>query len=457
MVMKKFCYVHLLCLVLYLYNQAYGQNSYYQLDIQDKNIGYIECQPPQADVYRGQKVYRRNVFICIESGENDTESIQESTWYKTSPYQICQYAFGHQTGKFWEERIYSCDNDTLTLNLLRNGKKINEFQLAIKHGAQIVTDYFSLLPLLINRESHPGVVTILDPKQIIPEKNLAPLQQLMLQYTGNRTYTLGTKQYLAKTFVLRWDNKTTMNYWVSPKDGALLRLEEPQSKTLIMLADEGIKRKWHKVEASTTVTFKNDFFPFALEKNYRYMLRYQDKDLGKIEFQIRKSDSDKTCYTVFTKGEIGRPPNAYLFSSETQYDKAWAPLYYYLKETGNIEIHCTFLARGIQEKFVRHPHMMERFIPLEKDFLFLDNNCIQLFAIFLGRLRLAENFNLGLAVFHPRRMECTQGTFRVREKKQEIWIVDFQTPYYTLEMWVNLQGQLIRYIQDKLEITLETK
>jgi hypothetical protein len=193
--------------------------------------------------------------------------------------------------------------------------------------------------------------------------------------------------------------------------------------------------------------------PFDLDKAYSYQFTLDGKGFGHLRFQIQKMQTPKEGYRVVVDGDLQVARLSY--HSETCYDTSWRPLAYLIREVNGTEIECEFMPKGVKERYRLKQSLMERFVPLKEEVVLLDNNGLHHLAALFFTLPLSANTQTPVLIFHPRRMASTEGVLVVRQKAGDCFLVELQTPYYTMEMTVTQEGKLVRYLQGKLEVILE--
>jgi hypothetical protein len=333
----------------------------------------------------------------------------------------------------------------------QNGQNKMNATLPLRPDTYLLTDYFSLYPLLKKCSSYPLSLFVLDVKQLDSSTSTIPVQKLLIKPEGERTLTLGQSKQVAQKFLLDW-GKVSLQIWVSTKDNLILQIMDSGKQMVISLSHKEAIEEMASTPQSTFFK-KERALPFLPNIQYEYYFHYKGKDIGKVSFHLEK---EKENYKILAKGAVGRGSTPYVFESETLYNASLRPLFYKLKEK-DTEIICEFILEGVKEQFTRQSGIVECFIPLSPHFIFLDNNAMQHFAIFMSQCPLKTGEKFPVSIFHPRRMHCTEGVFEVIAKTEQDFKIKFTTPYHTVYMWLTHEGQLVRYEQDHLVVVLRKK
>jgi hypothetical protein len=431
---------------------------YYEIRVQDRVVGYIECRPVHATVNEEQQAEERTTvtFLLSHSEEQPApQTIIEKHVYRPGSARLLSYSLEYRQGNSWEQQLYVFGKNSVTLSVLHNSNKTKEATVTLPPEAHIASDYFSLLPLLAGVKNHPLGVSVVDLKRITPEQSSAPLEKMTIVPSGDRLYSTLGQTMLCKTFAVKWDNGTTLQFWLNNSDQSLLRIEEPQSKTVVALSTSEVKKNLSEHKATLLPAERQ--LPFALGKPYLYRFYYDGQVWGSLEFSIERKEKPDPHYLLKAQGDMQGLRNRFAFSSETVYGLDYKIIAYRMQEGEQIEIACDFVAGGVKERYRRQQSTLERMLPLTGDFVFLDNNGIHHLAMFMVRFPTTLSKPQVLPIFHPRRMMTSAATFTLRQKLDDRFVVYVETPYYNMEMTVTNDGRLVRYTQGKLEVTLSEK
>lgn len=321
--------------------------------------------------------------------------------------------------------------------------------MSIRPNVQILTDYFSLIPLLRRSSSYPLTIPVLDPKKINPTFSKAPVETLLITPKKETVTYVNKRAYIAKRYSLKW-GKSRLEIWMSKKYNMILKIK--YGKTLISLVNN--KTIHDLLQIKQTKFFKQRRkLPYALNTKYSYGFYFQSKKIGNLHFSIRKAS--KKRFQVFANGTFkGIKKKPKKIRSETIYDENFRPIFYECTDT-NSHIICKFVLQGVKEKLQQKKNVLERFVPLSQKFMFLDNNAIHLFAMFVSQLPFKKGTSFNIEIFHPRRLQATEGKIWVVKKTKRHCYIALRTQFYTIKLVVDLKGKLVRYYQGKLAIFLE--
>lgn len=445
---------------LSLHALAAGQESshFYEIRMQERAVGYIERQPLTLAESQGRQTTERTTVTFVKA-QNESQpapqNIVEKHVYQGDNNALQFYSLEYHEGATWAQQSYLFSGNSVAMTILHNNNKVKEVSVAIPANAYIVTDYFSLLPLLATVKAHPVNAQVMDVKRITPQHSQAPAQQIVIQPGGDRLYSAQGQPTLCRTFVVKWADGTTLHFWLSAADSTLLRIEDTKSKTVVAFSSSEVKARL--AESKARLPRSERPLPFVLGRTYVYTFRFQDKPWGSLQFTIERKDQPHPHYLVTAQGDMQALRDKLTFTSRTAYGLDLKILAYYISEGEHTEIQCEFNEQGVKEKYRRQQSILERFLPLDGDFVFLDNNGIHHFAIFMTQFPAHLKTPMFLPIFHPRRMMSSESMFKVRENQGSYFVVDVETPYYNMQMTVTQTGQLVRYVQGKLEVVLSEK
>lgn len=446
-------------------------DGYYQIKVQGKATGYIQCQTHIVRQSQ-QAVHTRKTFTYFQfqgKSEEDRQIFETTVFYP--PHKVTFYSLDYLKEGLWEEHRYWFEKDKIIITTDRNGQRVYHKTIPFTQDFPIITDYFSLLPFLAHKR--PQFLLFVDPKQIDLIGVNVPTQRINIAPQGERLLNLYDREYRADIFSVVW-KEARLKFWISRQD-ELLQIEEATSGTSITFTT---KDKILQAISNTEPTKKREI-PFALNKNYRYIFKYQNKKVGHLDFQIQKIERPKITYKVLANGtlspiaplrdenkplQMGEVPSVppgvgtraspSIFHSQTVYDENWQPTYYHIKEN-TTEIDCEFVLQGVKAKFQRGENVLARFIAISEQVALLDNNGIHHFAIFLTQLDLKGNGKLYYTIFHPRRMQYSKGELNMSLLKDGNYEINLHTTHHQLRLLATPRGKLLYYSQGNLEVYLE--
>lgn len=445
-------------LLLSLWISCYGvgaeETRYYQINFKGRTIGYIQQNAPILVNHNRNIARIRKTYTAIKSLDRPEEEQQifEETLYQ-KPYQIFLYSLEYIQGGVWERYSYCFEEGKVTITLDRDGTRVVKREMPIRSGVHVISDYFSLLPHLEETKSY-RVLYVLDPKQIVMTHSTVQPQKLAISPEGEKLVTVCWQQQLAHVYLIQWGDKS-LRYYISG-EGDLLKLEDTSAEVTISFTT---KESLDHFNASPQKPGAIENLPFALGQNYRYVFYYVGKEIGSMIFQIQETEAGQ--YKILAQGNFPSLKKPYDFESQTIYDREWRPVFYHIQEGAHTEVECDFVLQGVKEKYresaitPNQEYVLERFVHLPDKFVLLDNNAIHHFAVFVGRLPLQEQKNTALVIFHPRRLQCTEGSFSLTRCDDGNFEIRVETAFYSLQLQVTPQGKLIRYVQGGLDVRLE--
>ncbi len=445
---KQFFMIVLFC------SSLYASDLYYNVQIQGRSIGYIKSNESQESVYQGEKVSQRETFIVFRLedaiGQKGSYVLQEKTITRTHDNYVLSYLMSYQKGAISGEQSFLFEGRRVQAKHTLNEEVLLEETYALPENVSITTDYFSLLPFFQKCKQHPLSISIVDPKKIKGAK--ISVQKMVIIPLGIRLLEVQGKKESTHAYRLKND-EGQLTFWLSKNKQKILRIQENRvNGTTIELSTSEVKEKIQESANSE----KRFFFPYKLGQVYRYIFHSGKQKMGSIRFTFELSE--KKQYKVEAEGSFYN--GNLTFKSTTKYSETFAPLTYILKEDKQgkkSKIRCEFIHGGVKERYTT-TQTMDRLIPLPPQFIFLDNNSLHHFAVFILQFPLDDTKkNIIYNIFHPRRMRVTQSKFYFEGLEERLRKYRIETPFHTLKIWVSEKGHLIKYQQGNLVAQLQVK
>ena len=426
---------------------SYAQpTEYYLIRVRGVATGYIKTQITTGP---GGQTRTSETFLKTQVDSKKLDyRVREKTLLNHGRVQ--SYTFE----KIWQERLlgqwhYLFGDGSVKIVEMRSDKNSNA-EMPLRPGVIPITDYFSLIPLLNQCSGHPLTLYVIDVKQIDTAANTAPAQKLRITPQGDELVGDSNARQLAGLFLLRW-GKSLLKIVLAKKTNLILQLSDLQGQMDISLTDNATITQWLEKPQAVFLP-KIRPFPFASGHRYYYSLEYKGKNIGKLAFKVATGKNN--CWHINARARITARHRPYAFTSETVYDSQLRPLSYSLKEGKDTEIVCQFILHGVKTRFSRKNRIVERFVPLSPDFVFLDNNAIHHFAVFVSQIPFAVGKKLSLSIFHPRRLQGTKATLEIMRQNKLYYVLQLRTPYHQITMWIDHHGKLVRYRQGELLVAL---
>jgi len=431
-----------------------GQDQYI-IWIKGVPNGYILTENLPDMNYEGVNTHIRKTRTALKTqlGSKAFDSqILEQVLYQDNPMvYILEQA--HQ-GQMLGQQKYSIEKGSLRMVALQNGKEQLNLTFPIPNDTLFIGDYFSFLPLLEKARAHPVTLSVVDFKKINPESTQLPVQQVLIKPGGQVLFKLPDISYTGDSFQVYWD-QTVLRMIIEKQTKRLLQIQDEKSGMRISLATASQIQDLAQIPQQSFFK-KLRPIPYQSGLPYKYKFIYDQQPIGEVVFTIVHPQADRQYYEMQAQGYFTRKgkPN-YTFRSITRYAENLSPLFYQIQEEPDTTITCEFGTQGVKEFFQQRQHILEHFIPLSPDSIFLDNNPIHHFAMALGLCPLTVGTKFSLSVFHPRRLQINRASYNVLAEKDGLLVVEFNTDYYNTQLFVQPNGILESYQQEKLQVILQ--
>ena len=421
------------------------ESRYYLIKAQGVPTGYIKTEQ------EGPRARNTETFLKTEGKSRSFDyRILEKIFYGEDG-QITGYSYEKiWQSKFFSQYHYVFKKNRVEVTCLEEAKRQKTAVLPLRPETYVITDYFSLAGLLKKSAGYPVSLFVLDAKQIGLSSEEVSYQKMTITPKGEKLLVLGEQKRMVDFFLVDW-GEISLEIGFDKKEDVLVEIKEPKKQMTIQASDPEAIGKLSETESHSSF-LPSPTVPFDLGVSYQYVFYYNGNEIGKSDFSIKKVEER---YKVVADTTIRTVSKTHRTESETVYDASLRPISYRMKEDQETQIECDFVLKGVRERFSRKNGMIETFVALPTHFIFLDNNSIHHFALFLPKCRIKSGTKLPICIFHPRRMKSTDGIFHFLENQGGATIAHFSTPYYTVTMQLDEKGRLVLYEQGKLRVILK--
>ncbi len=461
--MLRMLFVLIICLFLFLQDiQSQDKTNkieHYLIYIKSAANGYITVEY-STDAQNTQIRKTRTALKTKIGSKNFDDQLLEESRYQNN---LITYSWD----KIWynqltEQQKYIFEKTTLKISNSQSGKEINNKAFPIYEDTVFLTDYFSFIPLLEKVQAYPKTIFAVDLKLINLSNSTITPQPLLIQPLGSQKLKLNEVEYKTDVFQIQWQNlpatsgQNGFKIWVESAQRRILQIQDLQQNMKICLATT------KQIQELSELTQQSYFrklrpLPYLLGQTYHYQCMNEKKIIGDVYFTITGPNNTQSYYEIIANGKFARSNKDFTFQSITRYDENYNPIFYNIKEGDNMEISCEFSTQGIKEFYQRNQNILEYFVPITPDTIFLDNSAIHHFAMFLCQANLEYNSQFSMSIFHPRRLQINPGKFKVTQSYSTYCTVELETTFHVIQMKVGLNGLLYEYKQDKILVQLMNK
>lgn len=455
--------------------QAQTALNYYLLYIKNVPIGYIAVESATDIMYQNVLTHVRKTRTAIKTqlGAKGFDSqVLEETWFQKDKNIVV-----YSCERIWQNQLvgtmrYMIDDAQLRAIQTKAGQKIGDSSMSISPGVICLGDYFSIVSLLERAGKNPATFSVVELKQVLPDSSRLEPNAMLVKPLGNQVLTIQNIRYNTLCYQIE-QQQNILKIWLSANDhNKILQIQDIKKDLRIEVATP------EKIQDISQIPLQSFFkklrpLPYNLGQPYRYEFMYDGKSVGNMTFtvnfvaksataqvkpgeQISSADTVSSYYEITSLGNFTRrDQKPYTIQSLTRYTENFQPLYYEMNESNGNQIKCEFTSQGVKEHFYYQENLLENFLSLSPDTLFVDNNAIHHFAVALTQCPLEVGSKFSFSVFHPRRLQSTPGEFRVLSKNNQMLTISFATSFHTLQLLVGIDGMLYQYKQEKLEVNLK--
>ncbi|WP_372371088.1 hypothetical protein [Candidatus Uabimicrobium sp. HlEnr_7] len=432
---------------------VFAEDLYYSVSIGNKDAGYIHARFTELD-------YKNKPARIIESWsvfnlQGNKYIIDEKTIISKSKNKVAAYLLEYQRNLATEQQQYLFSENSVNI-LSSSAKPPINIELPLNRGVTVVTNYFSLIPLFAKCEQFPLSFFVVEPQGINPNALSVPSTKMTIVPLGTRNIKILGKRHKTQVFQMVKENASKLTFWLSNDKKKILRVKQHQlNSTIIELNTEDVVYK-----KPSDALPKIRPFPFKSGQMYRYVTTVAGEKTGIIEFFVHFNEQKK-LHEVTAIGNL--VASGVSFTSKTQYNENLKPVHYQLQQKdvegkSTIQANCNFKKSGVKAHFQKGTHIIDRLIPLDVEYVFLDNNSYHHFATFASQLPFSLTNEINVYIFHPRRLQLTKALFSPLKKlKGGTYVYQLKTPFYELKMWVDKEGYMVKYQQGNLVAHLQKK
>lgn len=457
-----------------------SNTTYYLLYVKNIPTGYISSEIAPDIVYQNNPTQVRKTMTAIKTqlGAKGFDSqVIEETWSQSGKNVVM-----YSCERVWQKQLvgtmrYLIDKEQLRAIYLKAGEKVSDSAIPVPSDVVFLGDYFSVVPLLQQVEKNPATFSVVELKRIVPDSSQLQAAPLLIKPLGHQKIALYNSNYSAICYQVEQQNEG-LKIWLDSQTKQLLQIQDIKKDLRIERATVA------QVEEIANVPLQSFFrklrpLPYKLGQTYHYDFNFNGKPVGYIDFSVQWVSNSVTSpaptntqpattqiggssllatsyYEIKASGSFQRKDQTIsTMQSLTRYTENFQPLYYEMTDGNGNQIRCEFTTQGVKEHFLYQNNLLENFLQLGPDTLFVDNNAIQHFAVALTQCQLTPGTKFSFSVFHPRRLQSTPGEFRVVSKNNQRVTIEFDTTFHNIQLQVGLDGMLYQYTQDKLSVTLK--